>query len=86
MGAGGFRASGFLNKLPIVGELANMVLGNIGINYMPWWNAESGSKVAAPEMTVKFVLFNDNVDRALANFIFVNTIVPGNKWIQYNMF
>lgn len=86
MGAGGFRASGFLNKLPIVGELANMVLGNIGINYMPWWNAESGSKVAAPEIIVKFDLFNDNVDRALANFIFVNTIIPGNKWIQYNMF
>lgn len=65
MGAGGFRVSGLLNKIPLVGQLAEMILGNIGINYMPWWNAESGAKVAAPEVNIKFDLFNDNVMKAV---------------------
>lgn len=62
MGAG---VSGLLNKIPLVGQIAEMVLGNIGINYMPWWNAESGAKVAAPEVNIKFDLFNDNVMKAM---------------------
>lgn len=45
---GGLRISEFLGKIPVIGSLANMVLGNIGINYMPWWNAESGSKTKEP--------------------------------------
>lgn len=83
---GGFRISEFLGKIPVIGSLANMVLGNIGVNYMPWWNAESGSKTKEPQIEIKFDLFNDNDEAALANFIFVNTLVPNNKWIQYNMF
>lgn len=86
MSAGGFRLSGLLNKIPLIGSLANMVLGNIGINYMPWWNAESGSKTKDPEITIKFDLFNDSADAAMMNFIFVNTLIPNNRWIQYNMF
>ena len=65
MGAGGFGVSNFLKNIPIVGQLAEMLLGNIGINYMPWWNAETGTKSAAPEVTVKFDLFNDNVYKAV---------------------
>lgn len=48
MSAGGFRLSGLLNKIPGIGSLANMILGNIGINYLPWWNAESGVKTQEP--------------------------------------
>jgi hypothetical protein len=81
MSAGGFRLSGLLNKIPVIGSLANMVLGNIGINYMPWWNAESGSKAKEPEITIKFDLFNDSTEAAMNNFIFVNTLIPNNKWI-----
>ena len=86
MSSGGFRISGLLNKIPLIGDLANMILGNIGINYMPWWNAESGAKTIEPAVNLKFELFNDSYEAALANFLFVNTIVPNNKWIQYNMF
>ena len=86
MSAGGMRLSGLLGKIPIVGSLANMILGNIGINYMPWWNAENGSKTQEPEIEIKFDLFNDSAEAAMMNFIFVNTIVPNNKWVQYNMF
>jgi hypothetical protein len=31
-------------------------------------------------------LFNDTAEAALNNFIFVNTLVPNNMWVQYNMF
>ena len=86
MGAGGYNISGLLNNIPGVGTLANMILGNIYVDYMPWWNAATGSRASAPDVTVKFDLFNDNVVKAVKNFIFVNTIVPSNKWIQYNMF
>ena len=81
LGAGGFRISNLLGKIPGIGNLANMILGNIGINYMPWWNADSGAKTAEPEVEIKFDLFNDSYDAAMANFIFVNTIIPNNKWI-----
>lgn len=78
---GGIRLSGLLGKIPIIGSLANMLLGNIGINYMPWWNAEAGTHVKDPEITMKFDLFNDTADAAMANFLFINTIVPSNKFI-----
>lgn len=39
MSSGGFRVSSLLSKIPVIGNIANMILGNIGINYMPWWNA-----------------------------------------------
>lgn len=86
MSAGGFRVSDFMKKIPLVGSLANMILGNIGINYLPWWNANSGTSTKEPEISIKFDLFNDSAEAALVNFIFVNTLVPNNKWIQYNMF
>ena len=81
LGTGEYRISGLLGKIPGIGNLANMILGNIGINYMPWWNADSGAKTAEPEVEIKFDLFNDSYDAAMANFIFVNTIIPNNKWI-----
>lgn len=86
LGAGGFRVSNALNKIPLIGNLANMILGNIGINYMPWWNAESGAKTVEPQVELKFDLFNDSAEAAMRNFIFVNTIVPNNRWLQYGMF
>lgn len=82
----GFRVTDFLGKIPLIGDLAKNILGNVGINYMPWWNAESGSATTEPVVNLKFDLFNDSLEAALYNFIFVNTLVPNNKWIQYNMF
>lgn len=83
---GGFRVSKLLSKIPLIGDLANMVLGNIGINYMPWWNAEAGAKTPEPTIEITFDLYNDSFKAAMNNFIFVNTIIPNNRWIQYNMF
>jgi hypothetical protein len=86
MSKGGFRISDMLGKIPGVGTIANMMLGNIGVNYMPWWDAPSGARTAMPDIEITFDLFNDTAAAALMNFIFVNTIVPNNMWVQYNMF
>lgn len=86
MSKGGFRISDMLGKLPGVGILTNMMLGNIGVNYMPWWDAPSGARTVMPDIEITFDLFNDTANAALMNFIFVNTIVPNNMWVQYNMF
>lgn len=83
----GFRISGLLSKIPGIGGMLDTLLGNIGINYMPWWSPKAGTEAAKePEIEIKFDLYNDSAEAAETNFIFVNTIVPGNKYIQYNMF
>ena len=83
------------NKIPLVGGILDKIFdngpigdlfGNIRINFMPWWNSNDGSHTASPEINIKFILFNDTAEAAMMNFIFVNTIVPNNKWLQYNMF
>lgn len=84
----GMRLTSLLNtnSLPGIGKLINGILGNVAVDYLPWWNAESGSATKEPEVTIEFDLFNDSAEAAMTNFIFVNTIVPHNKWIQYHFF
>ena len=86
MSTGGFMVSDFLKKIPLLGDLASMFINNIGINYTPWWNAEAGHSTKCSDITIKFDLFNDNLENAVSNFIFVNTIVPNNMWLQYGLF
>lgn len=38
----------FLSKIPLVGDILNSVLGNIQINYMPWWDSGKGSGTQPP--------------------------------------
>lgn len=54
---------------------------NVRINYMPFWESKDGSATKPPDVTVKFDLFNDTNERAMYNFIFVNTIIPNNMWL-----
>lgn len=82
----GFRVGGLLTKVPVIGDVLKNILGNIGVNYTPWWDAEKGVVTPEPEVEVTFDLFNDTAEAAMMNFIFVNTIVPNNKWLQYCMF
>ena len=65
----------------MVGKMLNGIFGNIAVDYLPWWNAEAGSRTKEPEITIEFDLFNDSAKAAMINFIFINTIVPHNKWI-----
>lgn len=84
----GMRLTSLLKTdgIPLIGKMINGILGNVAIDYLPWWNAESGSATKEPEITIEFDLFNDSSESAMINFIFVNTIVPHNKWIQYHLF
>lgn len=81
------------SKIPIVGGLLKKwsgaasvldVMQNIRISMMPWWDTKNGGQ-ATPEIEVKFDLFNDTNESAMANFIFVNTLIPNNKAIQYGL-
>ena len=85
-GSNEFSITGLLGKIPIAGTLLKNTLNNISVNYLPWWDAEAGHRTAEPEITVKFHLFNDNISKAVINFICVNTLIANNKWYQYNLF
>ena len=75
-----------LQSLPFVGPMLGKMFGNIGISWTPWWDATSGNATEEPQVDITFDLFNDTNEAALYNFIFVNTLVPNNKWIQYGLF
>ena len=75
-----------LQSLPFVGPMLGKMFGNIGISWTPWWDATSGNATEEPQVDITFDLFNDTNEAALYNFIFVNTIVPNNKWLQYGLF
>lgn len=76
----------FIKDIPLLGSVVNSMFGNVGIDYTPWWNPESGSKTKEPEIKIEFDLFNDTLEAAKANFIFVNTLIAGNRWVQYGLF
>lgn len=75
---------GLLNKLG--GGFVSKLIENVSIHYQPIWGSEKGSATRAPQISIKFNLINDTAQAALINFIFVNTIIPNNKWIQYGFF
>lgn len=76
----------FLSKIPLIGSVLDKLAGNIRINYMPTWNAKEGHGTPHSQIEVKFDLFNDTQEAAMINYIFVQTLVGGNKWIQYGIF
>lgn len=96
-GTGGWDGGGIaitqeVGKIPLIGGLVSKLLkgplgifDNLRISYMPYWKADKGQD-AHPNVKVEFELINDTVESALNNFLFVNTIVPNNKIIQYGMF
>ena len=67
----------------LLGKLLNFVGKNVAINTTPMWSPAKG---AGYEVKVEFDLFNDTMDSALINYIFVNTIVPNNMWSQYHIY
>jgi hypothetical protein len=70
----------------IAGKIINTLLGNVNISFMPWWDAKKGNATPFTDVKIKIDLFNDRAEAAAKNFIFVNTIIPNAKWIQYNIF
>lgn len=67
-------------------EFLKTLLGNVRMHYLRTWDAEEGSKTQGDTLTIHLDLYNDTEAAAITNFIFVNTLIPNNRWIQYNMF
>jgi hypothetical protein len=69
----------------MLGKVLNMVTGlgdlidRVKINYMPRWDPKGDGK--CEQISFSFDLFNDSMDAALKNFIFINTIIPNNLWM-----
>ena len=78
-GLGGLTTDG----KSIFGQFVNWFGKNIRINTTPTWD---GPQDVPTKVDIDFSLYNDSLDGALKNFIFVNTIVPNNKWLQYHVF
>ena len=70
----------------VVGKIADTYLGGIRMMYLSPWNATEGWQTSDDAISFTVHLFNDTVETTVANFVFVNTLVGNNKWIQYNFF
>lgn len=75
-----------ITGIPLVGPMIKSLLGNVNVSFMPWWDAKTGNATPVKNVEVKFDLYNNTAENALFNFIFVNTLIPNAKWIQFNMF
>lgn len=84
--AGWGDSAGFISHiLDSAKSILGSIIPNIGISMTPWWNTSSGQGTFEDEVVVNFDLYNDGKEQAMKNFIFVNTIIPNNKWLQYGL-
>ena len=77
----------WIDKIPGLGKILKMsMFSNIRINYVAHWDPKTGhTGMSYPALKVNFSLFNDTLESAINNFIFVNTIAPNNMWIQMGL-
>lgn len=80
--AAGITGAGFAGN-SIIGQAANYFLKNVKLDFTPTWD---GSSAKGTDVEVSVDLFNDDVNSAVANFIMVQTLLAGNKNLQYNVF
>ena len=67
---------------PVKGnEFLKTLLGDVRMHYLKTWDAEAGSKTVGDTLTIHLDLYNDTEAAAITNFIFVNTLIPNNRWI-----
>jgi len=69
--------SGFLSKF-------SDTLAAFDIASKPKWQL-TGTGPTYKEISVEFVLFNENIDALAKNIKFLHSIVPGNMWVQDQM-
>ena len=77
------KVAGIFKSAPV-----QKLLNGVGIDYVQWWDGSSdkGTNTSEPQISIEFDLFNDCLEHSIVNYIFINTIIPSNKWFQYNMF
>lgn len=72
---------GALGKL---GFLGDFISKGINLTVTPIWQGMSGSEGYTLDFTVN--LFNDTLEHSIANYIFINTIIPQNLPTHYGIF
>ena len=80
-----FPGQGAIGSIPIIGKVISRVMSTIAINTSPVWDPSKTTNTG-PTTVCKFKLFNDTVEAAINNFIFVNTITANNMWYNYSIF
>lgn len=60
------------------------ILNNIKVNAQPIWKPATSPEFSKIDVTLD--LFNDTLDSAISNFLFIHTIIPNNMWMQYGVY
>lgn len=82
-GTGGLKGwSSDSNSL--IGKALNFVGAQVRVDTTPRFSAGGDSRVTTIKVTLD--LFNDSKWGAITNFIMINTLFPGNMWMQYHLF
>ena len=66
------------------GAAMNYLLSNIKITTTPIWGGTQDNSY--PQLEIKFDLFNDCMEGAINNYVFIQTIMAKNRYLQYNIF
>lgn len=77
-----FGLVGSMNSSSFLGKMMNWLGGGMAIRLQPRWNPQD---TAPQSLQVSFYLFNDEVQRSVNNFIFLNTIMPGAMSMQWGI-
>lgn len=84
---GGFESRGFEkykgSQFGVLGALLKFFMKNIRFNTTPVWGTDQQEQFPAIEVDVD--LFNDTPEAAANNFVFVNSIMAKNRFIQYHI-
>jgi len=67
----------------LLGKALNMIGSNVSITMTPIW-AFTGDP--ASSISIKLSLFNDTLEHAINNFLFVNTLIPSNMSLAYTVY
>lgn len=82
--AKGIKGLASPNNATLIGSIINYVGKNIRVNTTPTFDGSNNDTPTSVD--INFTLYNDSLDAAVKNFIFVNTLFPGAKWLQYHIF
>lgn len=84
----GYSGTGGLKSMStstnsIIGKLLNFTGATVRVDTTPRFTPTGDT--GGITITVKLDLFNDSLWGAITNFIMINTLFPGNMWMQYHI-
>lgn len=68
----------------IIGKALNFIGAQIRVDTTPRFKPGGDSNTTTISITLD--LFNDSLKGAITNFLMINTLFPGNMWMQYHLF